>query len=192
VRGQFVSRASLEQLVPSLSRYLIDTMDHGFHRPVTSLFPNLRAYIMTEMTPGKAEGWVYLTEPVTYQCLFLNLLCIPLRPSARNVSAAPILPVISTILLPTDGTGTPGVFDAMQLSGLNWSTHSPIAPRCRLRWAGHPADQEAIQSPGTPGTRRLLDTLFGLLKLAAHAKSIEQSTTSRPGYCERERTQEVR
>lgn len=154
--------------------------DHNLFYPTNNLFPNVRACLST-CRDGTIKCQVKSTiiQPVTYQCLFVNLLCIPVRASAYVgsdfPSPLPLLPVISKILLDVDGSATIYDFGSIQVSNLDWSHHSPLpASGFRLQWLGPLTGPKSFKSPES---RRLVDTLFGLLKLSVHAKSLEDSTT---------------
>jgi hypothetical protein len=148
--------------------------DHDYYHPTNRLFPNIRAVIQTMVNKAiKGEVSVFFIKPVSYRCLFLHLLRIPFHHSAKDASDPPTLPVLNRILLATEGTGTLHGFESLQLSDLDWSRHSPFhAPGLDLR-AMYPISRKGpFVSTGPTGTKRWIDTLFGLVRLAGYARSL--------------------
>jgi hypothetical protein len=121
----------------------------------------------------KGQVQITFTEPVSYRCLFLNLLRIPLRNSAKDGSAPPMLPVLATILLRVEGSGTLCGFEPLKQDELDWFRHSPIRPDgFHLHWTRPLSHRGPPIPPGPAGMKRLVDTFFGLLKSAGYANSL--------------------
>jgi hypothetical protein len=141
------------------------------------LFPNLRVKI--EAAPADVtEGGVavLLCQAVTLQCLFLHLLHIPLRPSAKDSSVFCRLPVIWSIQL--DHAGSLVDFEAVQSRHCNRNRLLPFsAPGFHLsHWSGILASAPVKDDPsiGLAVASRFSDTFFGLLKLVGYARALEE------------------
>lgn len=175
--GERVSRnihELLDLLTPLLPRFLLVTGDHDYFHSAMKLFSLARAIIRTEID-SEPEGRVkiMIMESVSHRCLFFHLLCIPFRQSAKDASAPLVLPVLDTIYLHTERPGTLCHFESIKPYELDWSHHSPIAADgFELRWMRPSSRKGLTNTSPLAGTQRLVDTFFGLMRIAGNANSL--------------------
>jgi hypothetical protein len=144
------------------------------------MFPNLRVWLVTKIE-SKTEGNVdvAIKRPVTSQCLFLHLLRIPIRGSAKSPSGPPRALAVGNISLDIEGS----------LIGSE-SIRTPHGDRSRLLPFFVPEfcpgfslqcpqlARNRITSEGMidlAKTRSYIDSFFELLKLAGYASSSNDS-----------------
>jgi hypothetical protein len=163
----------LEPLTPLLPRFLLVAGDHDYLHSAMKLFSLARAIIRTDFGPNpRRRVEIMVMEAISHRCLFFHLLRIPFRQSAKDASAPPALPVLDTIFLLTERSGEICGSEYIKPHEMDWSHHSPISSDgFQLRWK-RPRSRKRRDPAKLAGTKRLVTTFFGLLRIAGYANSL--------------------